>query len=321
MKNNSLQTRRVLSLIASFSLVGCDAPHQDPAIDGNPVEDLQESSELPDPHRPTAKTLDWAASDNSNMELEIPESNDLSAPSEFRGAIMEDAIVGIQLADGRHLSPGDWAKTFTLEGGGGYSDWACDGDCYDPDAARLELDTVRHQQLRGRDIRVCIQASDGGFKHTGLGPLRCTPWASVGGGVSGVASDGDSWDPDSYRVKVETRRWPSDASPRINYRLRIRAMDRGRRYIWSRWTPWSSQGGGRTDWACDSDCYDPDGFEIELDVRDAEAWDMCSVTNKCQAKIGDCDSNDECVPGTYCKPDVGLEYGYPDNEIDVCVDR
>ncbi len=68
------------------------------------------------------------------------------------------------------------------------------------------------------------------------------------------------------------------------------------------------------------------GWSADIDV--CEAWlgchtsgigtpTYCSQTCPCLAGEGDCDSDAECVPGTYCHMDVGANYGWSSN-TDVC---
>ena len=235
--------------------------------------------------------------------------------------VATDFRVGIQLADNGSSQPGDWVYTSTYEGSNGsMSSWACDGNCYDPDSARLTLTGYTSDDVAGKDFRICMQASDNGTNHNQLGPVQCTPWASDGGGTTGLVTDSNGYDPDSYRISIETRNWPDGLDRTIDLRLRMRAWDNSVSGTWSTWTGWASAGGSTTSWACDSNCYDPDGFEIHMEVTESSVWSFCSPSHKCQHGFGDCDSNSDCISGTTCVSDVGQLYGYSDNSIDVCVD-
>jgi len=46
-------------------------------------------------------------------------------------------------------------------------------------------------------------------------------------------------------------------------------------------------------------------------------WAACSASSPCPVRTGDCDNDDECVPGTLCVHDVGANYGW-DPAVDVC---
>lgn len=48
-------------------------------------------------------------------------------------------------------------------------------------------------------------------------------------------------------------------------------------------------------------------------------WDRCTEECPCPDGEGDCDSDSECQEGMRCLNDAGLDYGYSDPEIDVCV--
>ena len=91
---------------------------------------------------------------------------------------------------------------------------------------------------------------------------------------------------------------------------------------WSDPTPWASMGGGFTSWASDSNGYQPDGFEIRLEVQDRNVtnyWHFCSPLNKCEHGFGDCDTDNDCRAGTTYQDNVGHQYGYIYNDTDVCV--
>lgn len=90
------------------------------------------------------------------------------------------------------------------------------------------------------DFRIGGQALDKGSQ---LGPVVFTHWASQGGGTTDVITDNDSFDPDQYRLFLETR--PLPAGVQINdVRLSIQAVDRGEPDGVPAFTRWASQGGG-----------------------------------------------------------------------------
>lgn len=261
---------------------------------------------------------DWSDSD-SEPEEELGD--------EFRQVVGVDMKLGIQIGDFGTADVGSLRKTGTLEGAATstWSSWAYDSDHVDPDSARLYLDTWYGDDWKGKDFRACIKAADGGWSYSNQGTKRCTPWASQGGGASGFASDDDLHDPDSYRVALEVRSWPTNVDKVIDARFRIRAWDKPSIFsgfeagLWSAYTPWASGGGGYSGWALDGDSHDPDGFEIYMGVRDWDAAHFCTVENPCQDGFGDCDNNSECVAGTTCVWNVGLTYGYSNPLIDVCL--
>ncbi|QZO12545.1 hypothetical protein [Pseudoalteromonas piscicida] len=177
-----------------------------------------------------------------------------------------DFRIGLQALDDRGRDPGAVEYTKYLSAGSNVqSDWAVDRDAYDPDALRLHL-SVLNQIPTNRDFRLAIQAADRGGRGD-FGYWQYTPWASEGGGWSGMAFDTDRFDPDAFRIRIETRAWNSSRSL-SDFRIGLRVSDRGGREVGnSTFTPWASNGGGWTDLATDNDAYDFDGFEVNLEVR------------------------------------------------------
>jgi hypothetical protein len=176
-------------------------------------------------------------------------------------AAVPDFRVGIQLADGGGES-GFGVQEFTAFArfGDSGSEWAGDSNNFDPDAARIELD-INLETLGNRDFRIGGQARDGGSH---LGTAEYTDWASEGGGTSALITDNNAFDPDEYRLFIDTR--PMPAGEHVNdLRLSIRAFDEDGAGI-TTFTPWASQGGGRSKFAIDPNGFDPDGFKISLDV-------------------------------------------------------
>lgn len=66
-------------------------------------------------------------------------------------------------------------------------------------------------------------------------------------------------------------------------------------------------------WSADVDVCLPECSGIGLGTPD-----YCTPNCPCSAGEGDCDSHDDCGPGTTCVQNVGAQFGYPAN-IDVCV--
>jgi hypothetical protein len=155
-----------------------------------------------------------------------------------------------------------WAKDVS-----DWSLWASDADHFDPDAVKIILDVEQTNPLPDKDVRLEIQASDGGGT-AGLGPKQFTPWASQGGGWSGPALDSDAADPDSFRIKIQTRPWMSERTLG-DLRLGVQVVDNAGKDLGEivGYTPWASEGGGSSDYAVDLDQFDPDGVKVQLDVR------------------------------------------------------
>jgi hypothetical protein len=260
---------------------------------------------------------------------ESPDDEDLSI-NEIEEALIvaPDFGVGLQLTDYGTSSAheGDWAYTSSYETGTSESDWACDDNCYHPDAAKVAIYYSTADGVKNKDFRFCLVGSGGRSSHTQIGRWKCTPWASEGGGSSGMATDSNALDPDSYKIRVETRNWVASTPDKVvDFRLSIRGYDYNGADDpgpgpWSSATPWVSEGGGESGWGCDQNCYGPDGFELRMEVRNTDIWDFCSPTYRCQHGYGDCDSNNDCAGGATCVQNVGAQYGYADKNIDVCVD-
>jgi hypothetical protein len=176
--------------------------------------------------------------------------------------------VGLQVADeggaGAEGEPrySSWAKDAQI-----WSEWAMDDDQFDPDAVKVALEVEQDNPLPEADFRLEIQAADGGAA-TGLGPKQFTPWASEGGGWSGFVTDADAFDPDAFRIKVQTRPWTSTRTIR-DLRLAIQLFDNKGKELGNivSYTPWASEGGGWSDYALDRDQFDPDGIKIKTEIR------------------------------------------------------
>ncbi len=113
------------------------------------------------------------------------------------------------------------------------------------------------------DFRIGGQATDRGGRETG--PVTYTPWASQGGGSTDNITDSNSFDPDQYRLFLETRPLPPGVQI-SDLRLSILAVDRGEPDGVPTFTRWASQGGGRSGIALDINAFDSDGFRIGLEV-------------------------------------------------------
>ncbi|GEM_PF-2450475 len=86
---------------------------------------------------------------------------------------------------------------------------------------------------------------------------------------------------------------------------------------------------GEGDCDFDSECIAPAvcmpnvgasyGFASWVDVCEVPDghWDRCTPERPCAAGEGDCDTNNDCVVGTSCSHNVGLQYGYSSG-TDVC---
>jgi hypothetical protein len=149
-----------------------------------------------------------------------------------------------------------------------FTEWTSDSNGYDPDAAKVELVVPGIDALVSNDFRICMFGSDGGPGKK-AGPPQCTPWASQGGGVSPLATDNNALDPDYYKIGMQTREWPGTDTKPVDVRIGLRGVDHAGGDVRGaeRFTPWASLGGGWSDWASDSNTYDPDGYIVNLDLR------------------------------------------------------
>lgn len=172
--------------------------------------------------------------------------------------------VGIQLADNAGESDfGTIKYTNWANAASSWSGWAGDSNNYDPDAIRVFFETYG-STLSNRDVRLSIQAADNRGRSE-FGPVQYTPWASQGGGWSAIAFDMNQYDPDVFRIKLDTRPWNSSKILK-NLRSGIQVFDsKGAQAGQPVYTPWSSQGGGFSAWALDDNGYDPDGARIVLE--------------------------------------------------------
>jgi hypothetical protein len=258
---------------------------------------------------------------------ELPDTE--TASEDVEPAVLSEAIsvaafaVGFQTADNVKrvgLQAGDVQWTNSIAFGPSVSGFACDENCFDPDYGRIYLRSD-FAQVNNTDFRICLQGSDGGRGFVEQGRPGCTPWASQGGGEGERATDANGFDPDSYRISIETQPWPSNVPTSVDFRLRGRAFDRKDfNAPWSAFTRWSREGGtSDTGFFCDSNCFDPDGFQVQLEVAVRDTFSFCSQQRPCGQGFGDCDSDFECMPGLRCVSGSGPQFGYgPD--VDVCID-
>lgn len=110
-----------------------------------------------------------------------------------------------------------------------WSPWAGDSDNYDPDcmnikaASSIPVDTDIRIALQARDINTpcgffwLFKCGDGG------GQTVYTPWASAGSAAWSTSwvSDADQWDPDQWRIKVETRSWYGHTISNFKFGLQL----------------------------------------------------------------------------------------------------
>jgi hypothetical protein len=188
------------------------------------------------------------------------------APASAAHADVPDFQIGIQLFDNRGRS-GAGVEQFTRPAGTtevvNDSPWAGDDNNFDPDGARINLLILPDTVLSGLDFRVGAQARD--LSEPEDGRIRFSPWASEGRGDTGVVTDMNGNDPDQYRLFIETRPLPDGAAPITDFRLYIVATDTFEPDGRTQFTPFASEGGGRSRIALDLNGFDPDGFRIGLD--------------------------------------------------------
>lgn len=186
-----------------------------------------------------------------------------------RGSL-PDFKVCIQLSD-QATSGGDageerctrWASDLSAK-----SDWAYDGNKYDPDAIRVKVEANTAEPellLRDKDLRLGIRLTDNNGQEDG--PIQYTPWASEGGGWSPYALDANGYDFDGVQVWIETR---DHLGMRIkDLQVGVQVADGGGATNEGnpRYSKWLKDGGGWSERATDSDGYDPDAIKISLEAR------------------------------------------------------
>lgn len=196
-----------------------------------------------------------------------------------------DFRLSIQLSDDACKSQVGTARTagFLSQGiGSALSSWATDTSKYDPDCARLrvEYQSGNAAATKDKDFRVCVQLSDyastrdGQTVTGGVGLERCTPYVSEGGGWSSWARDSNSYDFDAARIRIQERETQLQGIEVDDVRFAIQLSDDGcsKGFGPVKTTPWFSAmvldpfQEHWTDWAHDSNKYDPDCMRIRMDV-------------------------------------------------------
>ncbi|MDO8601828.1 MAG: LamG domain-containing protein [bacterium] len=175
----------------------------------------------------------------------------------------------------------DWGTAPMVSDGNGY-----DPDCY---RANLNMATLEPVSSLAKDFRLCLQMVDNvsldasgkvkGYGQTGA--FKCTPWASDGGGGSGWATDGNGYDPDGGNLMIETRAIPAGSPIISDVRIGLRLSDKActAQIGKAEFTPWASQGGGWSNFASDSNKYDPDCLEVISEV--ITEGDACTEAIPC----------------------------------------
>ncbi|CAM5579125.1 hypothetical protein GCM10010329_76560 [Streptomyces spiroverticillatus] len=112
------------------------------------------------------------------------------------------------------------------------------------------------------NFQVGIQLVDrGGIAEQG--PVGRTPFLSDGGGTSPFTSDANFFDPDGARLLLASTGLPVN----LDFRIGGQAFDRPNRVGLVVYTPWASDGGGRTPLITDDNRFDPDAFRVILEAR------------------------------------------------------
>jgi hypothetical protein len=193
--------------------------------------------------------------------------SEMDAPPGFRLGLQASGNGCSSLIGTRNFS--DFAESTTST----WTRWTSDSNHYDPDCLRVTLQVPNAGDIPTLDFRLKIQASDA-QPGNHAGHVRHTPWASEGGGVSGFATDDNRYDPNYFRVGIDTRPWPKTrrgaARPCISdFRVGLKAIDLNGGDVSGRevFTPSARDGGGTSPWAKDSNAYNPDGYTIRLDVK------------------------------------------------------
>ena len=164
---------------------------------------------------------------------------------------------GIQFGQGQCTN--GWGTPQFIPALNQWSDWASGSSNFDPDCVRVYMDTTPIPA--NTDIRFCSQTHDGAYFVFGsdTGPLRCSPWistlaASGGTVVTPWVSSVDNYNPDQWRIEIETRVMPNDgitSRSLDDLRLGVQVADH---LFWNsgcseqvgstRYTPYKNAGGG-----------------------------------------------------------------------------
>jgi hypothetical protein len=118
-----------------------------------------------------------------------------------------DFRVGIEMGDGAGCDRRAGGVRFTpwASQGGGASGWVSQDDAFDPDCARIYIETKEVEGARISSARVGLQLSD--YTCTAqFGSVEWTPWLGTkgSGGWAGYAADANAYDPDCMQVLLET---------------------------------------------------------------------------------------------------------------------
>ncbi|MES2006697.1 MAG: hypothetical protein V4436_01155 [Patescibacteria group bacterium] len=167
------------------------------------------------------------------------------------------AFPGLQFGQGQCTS--GWGTPQFIPGLNDWSGWASSVSNFDPDCVRAYMDTTPIPA--NTDIRFCSQTHDGSYFLYGSdnGPLRCSPWISTLSATGGTVitpwvSSIDNYNPDQWKIEIETRVMPNDGitSRSVNdLRLGVQVADH---LFWNsgcseqvgstRYTPYKNSGGG-----------------------------------------------------------------------------
>ena len=113
-------------------------------------------------------------------------------------------------------------------------------------------------------FRVGIQFADrAGWSQWGT--ERFTGFTDGGSSPSPWAGDANRFDPDAVRINLHAL--PGDALGSLDFRIGGWARDNGGQYGTVRYTPWASEGGGTSRLITDGNAYDPDEYQLFLQVR------------------------------------------------------
>lgn len=177
--------------------------------------------------------------------------------------------VGIRLADHGTKQKGAWYYTKAINEGNNWTNWAFDGDKRDPDAVQVHLRLEDGVYAR-YDASIHVQLTDNGTAEKNRGPVLVSRWASEEPTLDDVefAFDRDRHDPDGVRVRLYRKEWPPIERTWVDVRIGVQLVDAGGAAKGQpMYTPWSSNGGGKSSWATDPDAYDFDGVAIWLESK------------------------------------------------------
>lgn len=164
---------------------------------------------------------------------------------------------GIQFGEGQ--CTGGWGTPQFIPGLNQWSGFASGVSNFDPDCVRVYMDTTPIPA--NTDIRFCSESQDGSYfvYGSGSGPVRCSPWVSslpaTGGTVvTPWVTEDDEYNPDAWKIKIETRVMPNDGITSrsvADLRLGVQVADH---LFWNsgcreqvgttRYTPYKTLGGG-----------------------------------------------------------------------------